>query len=142
MRRADRIVEDIKNDLDVSEVYVGDEGYKIAVGVEAFGWGGPSRQLVLETLSNALDTVQDGDDWRDIEIRLESQGAEYIETSLTVDEAIEMVGVLYNHSYEPSYLTSMGHEPLQAILDAWLYEMAEDVMNALVRYLKEQAGEA
>lgn len=139
MRRADEVEKDIREDLDVQGWNPGNEGYQILKGVDAFGWEGPSRKLVLETLSNAMDMVQDGDDWRDVELRIESEGAYYAETSLTVDEAIEMIGVLYNQGHEPNSWDSSSGEPLQAYLDAWLYELAEEVVQAFVEYLKEQA---
>lgn len=139
MRTANAVVDSIREDLDVSGWMPGYEGYEIVKDVEGFGWGGPTRKLILESLSNALDTVQNGDDWRDVELRFEDDtGA--VETSLTVDESVAMIGELYNQGHKPESLEMFGQEePLQNYLDAWLYDMGAEVAHALVAHLREEA---
>ena len=115
--------------------------YEIVCGVEGFHWGGPARSLILETLDNLVGAVLEGDDWRDVELRIENSHPEDYTTSMTADEGMAMAGQMWNHSYEPDLDWFGGGGTMDAFTYAWLFETASVIAVRFVEYLRDAADD-
>ena len=113
--------------------------YEIVCGAEGFHWGGPARSLILETLHNLVVSVLDGDDWRDVELRIENSHPEDYATSMTAGEGMAMAGQMWNHSYEPDPEWLGGGGTMDAFTDAWLLDTAGFISGRFVEYLRDAA---
>lgn len=126
-------------DYNIGAGTMGTAAYEIVCGVEGFHWGGPARSLILETLRNLADSVLEGDDWRDVELRIENSYPEDYMTSMSVEEGMAMAGQMWNHSYTPDLDLFRGDGTLDAFTYAWLFETAGFIAGRFVEYLRDAA---
>lgn len=107
--------------------------------VDTDGDHGQMWGTACQSLRYVLDVaVNQGtaEDMRELRELLDESGTDF-SAQPDVDEAIALIGQLYQHNYRPEETVEWGMSPLDDVMDAWNEEIGRAAMYAVLAYVEE-----